>query len=232
MDKLLLWDLDKTLTDVWWHTDKLLQTILERDKINYFKDYILRFRDSKMEWRPIKERLILLFWEEKWSKYFEEFKSLKKLNESVPLLFPWIEDTLKLTVWKVNNIVVTNKEWELATQDIEWNKIGRFFTKIVTSSDIWNDNDRLKPSPDLVNIWINWYNPNFVTMIWDTANDINAIISSRVRVEKKVGILAWWGNTKKTLEEQKNRINWTEWKDYIIIPTIEKLWEYLLKTVL
>lgn len=230
MNKLLLWDLDKTLTDVWWHTDKLLQTVLERDWINYFEDYLSRFRNPKMEWRPIKERLILLFWDEKWSKYFEEFKSLKKLNDSVPPLFPWIKETLELTVWKVNNIVVTNKEWEIANQDIEWNKIWRFFNRIVTSSDIWDDSSKLKPSPDLVNIWINWYNPIFVTMVWDTANDMNAIISSST--ENKLGILAWWGNTKKTLEEQISRINWKEWKDYIIIPTVDKLWEYLWKNIL
>lgn len=225
MNKIVkCWDLDKTITNVWWHTDAILTQVFSEFWLDY-SNYLSDFRSPRLEWRPIKERLVLLLWKEKWNIFFERFKKLKSSNQTPPPLFPWIKDVLESVGWWVN-ILVTNKEWVFARQDIWLNQIEWLFKRAITSDDVWWDESRLKPSPELIDIWVSWLNPDTIIMIWDTANDINAILSSK-SWKNRIWILAWWWNTPKTLDEQIRMIKWKEWTDYIYIPTITEVQTFI-----
>lgn len=218
------WDLDKTLTNVSGLTDKLLQIVLWKYDIDFNKDFLNRFRVPGLEWKPIEMRLKLLFWDELWRKYFQEFKELKTIWSEVPPLFEWIKEVIESTSG-FSHMVVTNKEAELALQDIRWNWIEWKFKKIVTAWDTLWDEIKLKPSPYLLEFALLWLSSDSVIMIWDTAADINALLW--VKWNNKFALLAWWGNTPDTLEQQVSLIKWIEWSDYLIIPTPEEVWTYL-----
>ena len=218
------WDLDKTLTNVSGLTDKLLQIVLWKYWINFAKDYLHKFRNPELEWKPIELRLKLLFWDELWQKYFQEFKELKTNWSEVPPLFEWVVDVIDNTS-ALSHMIVTNKEQELAMQDIRWNGIDGKFRKIITAWDTKWDETKLKPSPYLLEFAVLWLNSNPIIMIWDTAADINALLW--IKWNNKFGLLAWWWNTSDTLEQQVSLIKWKEWSDYLVIPTPEEVWKYL-----
>lgn len=225
MSKIILYDLDKTLIDVASSTDLLLQNILRESGLDYNEDYKERFRAPESEGRPIRERLIDIFWENRWLFFYEKYSETKKCGKGFSPIFPWIREILELTKGDIN-IVLTNKDKHGTLVDIHWNDIWKYFDKIITSDDVDGNPTRLKPAPDLIEIWIKSYNPTSIIMIWDTANDINAINSIETSCSK-LWVLAWWWNSNATLAHQKRLIRWEEWIDYILTRTIDDLYNFL-----
>lgn len=225
---IVCWDLDKTLTDVSWLTDKILNIILQNNWFDYYKDYINKFRAPELEWKPIEYRLKLIFWEELWKNLFLEFTYIKTSENLVPPLFEWIQDILEETSDLVH-MIVTNKEEKLANQDIRWNDIEWYFYNIVTSWDTWWDDSKLKPSPFLINHAIKWTDSDTLIMVWDTAADMNSLLW--VTHKNKIWFLAWWGNTKTSLNDQNSRINKAKEDSIFIIPSISDMKKILLNYV-
>lgn len=223
VDKIICWDLDKTLTDVSWVTNEILKRVVLNHWINY-EDFLAKFRDPKIEWKPIEYRLKKLLWEKWWAICFEEFKKIKEQDEKIPPLFNWIRETLEQTKADFQ-AVVTNKESSIALPEINWNWIGNYFSKITTSDDTLWDNSKLKPSPFLINYTTKLISGEKLIMIWDTANDVNALLLANH--PNKIALLAWWWNSQKTLGEQILLINWKPWVDYQILEHPREVLEYL-----
>lgn len=223
-DIMVCWDLDKTLTDVSGVTDTILQTVLNNHGIDYYKNILPKFRDPKIEWKPIEYRLKQIFWEEKWQQYFQEFRNLKEKNDVFPPLFDGIKDVLEQNQQMVH-AVVTNKESSMAFPEIRENGIEWNFKIITTSDDTLWDTSKLKPSSFLIEHTIQWFSPEILIMIWDTAADINALLQTPY--SNKKAVLAWWGNNKQTLHQQIELIWWKAWIDYDILDKTQDVSEYL-----
>lgn len=238
---LILFDLDKTLSDVWWYTDTVLKKVFDEiesfkldniiknfnsinskkvDKNNFFKFFIQEFRSPIREWGKIELRLKHILWDNFWEEVFNIFKKKKNEKELKKQLelFSWIDNLLQKLKNDINKIIwiVTNKEKKLALDELEYLGIKDYFDRdlIITSSDVKNQ----KPDSSMLELislrakLSHWENIWEIIMIGDSQADMNAWIKLKNNYNFANQMKNYLVSYSHTPESLKKQKNAIEWK--------------------
>lgn len=194
MKKTVLFDWDRTISDIEGPTDKLLEKTFSRLwDIESYPDFIKTFRLAENQWRKVLDRLVDILWTKTWVYYYEIFKSLKENWKMQVDSFEWIKDQI-IELSRLKNTVlglVTNKN----LSDIKNESISDLldlFDLLLWWDDI--ESDKLKPSWFMIDELVDmiWEKTEKVIMIWDSSNDLNALGNSKASYEKIWVLATWW----------------------------------------
>lgn len=217
---LILFDWDRTLSDVEGPTNNLLRQTFAQHGNNQFEEFISIFRSPKNQGRKIIDRLQEILWEKLGTIYYNTFSQIKRVTCSKPRLFNGIMTQLREIKMRQECIlgIVTNKNEEDVMEE-EFGRIAELFQFIIGGKDVLPQ--ELKPSGYLINkaiwranIWV-----QRILMIWDTCHDINALWNADFDGEK-IWVLSTWGLRQEEAEIQREGINDTKIDSILEIPSV------------
>ena len=217
---LILFDWDRTLSDVEGPTNNLLRQTFAQHGNNQFEEFISIFRSPRNQGRKIIDRLQEILWKELGTIYYNTFLEIKRGTYSRPRLFNSITTQLRVIKMRHECIlgIVTNKNEEDVMEE-EFGMIAELFQFIIGGKNILPE--ELKPSGHLINkailktnIWV-----QRILMIWDTCHDIIALWNADFDGEK-IWVLSTWGLSREEAEIQREWIDDTKLDNILEISSV------------